>query len=195
MPEAAANTARDARVLLGRLQTMLREMGPDAQLPPGTRTALDDGATRIIDRLQGLQLQNLRAPVLEHLTLELPVTADGEFQSVQLRVYYRQDEGGQRRELDERNTTLALLLDTTRLGHVSTTLTIADGRINTDFRVDTEAIAAHMLGGADELRTALRELGYETGRIGAAARHPVPGAEPPAEPEEHLGPEGIDVRV
>lgn len=197
--QAAENAARDVRVLLGRLQTALRELGPAPQVPPEMRAAVEAGAARVIDRVQGLQLQNLRAPVTQQLTLELPVVGDGELHHVQVRVYYRVDEDGGgdgKRTLDERNTTIALRLVTSKLGSVNSTVTIVDGQLNTDFRVASPAIAEHLLGGADTLRAGLAEVGYDVGRIAARARHPVPDeatAESP--PPARLGPDGIDVRV
>lgn len=191
---AAEDAGRDVRVLLSRLQTALREAGQDAPRFVELRAAVEDAAPRILERIQGLQLQNLRAPVSEQLTLEVPVRADGTMQTVQLTVYYRRDDATGTRRIDARNTTLALLLDTTRLGPVTATMSIVDGTLNTDFRVDTQGIADHLLTGAAELRDSLDALDYRIGPIRATARRPPTPPAPPVR-EQRLGPDGIDVQV
>ncbi len=196
--QAANHAARDVRVLLGRLQTALTDLGPNAPVPAEARAAIEAGAGRIIDRLQGLQLQNLRAPVAQHLTLELPIVDEGKVQHVQVRVYYRVDDetGGQAKQtIDERNTTIALRLAMTQLGRVNATVAIADGQLTTDFRVGTPEVADHLLDGTPELRAGLQELGYEVGRIAVTARRLPSDTEEPAAVSERLGPDGIDVRV
>lgn len=190
---AAQEVARDVRPLLARLEGALREAG-DAPPFGEYRAAVRDAAPRVLDRIQGVQLQNLRAPVTQQLTLEVPVRADGRMHTVQLQVYYRQEGGSRPARIDERNTTLALLLETTRLGPVSATVTIADGLLNTDFRVDTQAVADHLMEGAADLRRDLGNLEYTVGRIRAVPRRAPPQPRAP-EPEQRIGPDGIDVQV
>ena len=196
--QAANNAARDVRVLLGRLQTAFRELGPEASVPVEARAAIEAGASRIVERMQGLQLQNLRAPAAQHFTLELPLVSDGEIHNVEVRVYYRADEDGggrQKRTIDERNTTIALRLATTELGRVNATVAIADGHLTTDFTVASPEVADHMLDGTPELRDGLQELGYDVGRIAVTARRPPAEVERTAPPAEQLGPDGIDVHA
>jgi flagellar hook-length control protein FliK len=151
-----AELDRDVRTVLGRLRqherfaAFLRQTGQE-----GT---FDQAAQRVLDRVSGNQLQNLRGAETPYQFFEIPFPPNAPIRNAQ--VHILGEEQAPARGFDRENAAVAIDLETTRLGGLWISLTIHQGDCRCWIRAQTpeavRAIDAH----ASELAERLKVTGY-----------------------------------
>ncbi len=112
---------------------------------------------RVLNRLTGAQLQNMRGVDLPYAFLELPAMDGTGLQRAQIHVF---GEGRGERRFDPRNATVAMDLSLTRLGDIWVSLTVVRGHCACRFRATRPEVVEAIEAEADALRGALTEAGY-----------------------------------
>jgi flagellar hook-length control protein FliK len=112
---------------------------------------------RVLNRLTGAQLQNMRGVDLPYAFLELPAMDSTGIQRAQIHIF---GEGRGERRFDPRNATVAMDLSLTRLGDIWVSLTVVKGHCACRFRATRPEVVEAIEAEADALRGALTEAGY-----------------------------------
>ena len=133
----------------------------------GALKSFDDAVQRVLDRLSGTQLQNLRALESAYFFLELPMPPESEFARAQVHFF---GEGGPGKEgIDSRNATVVLDLSVSRLGDLWIALRVQEGRCQCEIRAALPEAVAALESASGELAEALAGAGYPGAgvRVGA----------------------------
>jgi len=132
----------------------------------GQLRTFETAVDRVLERLVGAQLQNLRGLEQPYLFLEVPCSPDSGIQHAQVHVF---SEGhGKKREFDAANALVAFDLATTRLGDLWITLRITQGRCLCRFCATRPAAVDALTGAAHELVQALEQAGHHGARVEVA---------------------------
>lgn len=124
----------------------------------GQGRSFDAAVDRVIERLSGTQVQNLRGMEQPYHFMELAFPAGAAIQHGQ--VHFFSDGRGGRRELDAKNATVVLDLKTSRLGDLWISMQVLSGRCACVFRTTNDASAASIETDAPELVKQLETAGY-----------------------------------
>ncbi|MCP4641391.1 MAG: flagellar hook-length control protein FliK [bacterium] len=154
---------QDLRGLLDRVnesEPLLRFLRNAGQLR-GFRDAMG----RVLDRLAGQDVQNLRGLQTSYQFMELPISPESPFQRVQVHVLG--DQGGKKREFDAQNASVLIDVSSTRLGDLWVTLSVAAGRCACAFRATEQPTVDAIEADASELREALDAVGYPGSQVTA----------------------------
>jgi hypothetical protein len=179
------------RAVLLALQARLRGHDEGA-LDDATRASVHSILSRTTEALQALdtlQAADLPSSTRESIHLQIPLLADGRVTTADLRITYREDEGGGQR-VDPDNVQLSLSVELAGLGPLRLGLSVHGGRATCHIRAADEARAAVLEEHASELESALEGCGYAVSSV----RCLVMGD---AEDDGEGGPPvvGVDVRV
>ena len=129
----------------------------------GQLRAFEDAVGRLLDRLVGGQLQNLRGLEQPYMFLELPCAPDAGIRHAQLHIFG--EDHAKERQGGDAEAIVALDLSLTRLGDLWVTLRLCRGQCMCRFQA-VEASAREALSDAsDELVAALKRAGYPNARI------------------------------
>jgi hypothetical protein len=156
-----AELDRDVRAVLGRL----RQNEPFAAFLRQARQehAFDQAAQRVLDRVSGAQLQNLRGVEAPYQFFEIPFPPNAPIRQAQ--VHILGEEQARERGFDRENAAVAIDLETTRLGGLWISLAIHQGECRCWIRAQTpeavRAIDAH----ASELAERLKSSGYRNAQV------------------------------
>jgi len=154
--ELPARLQEDLRALLLRLH---EDEGMRGHLVRrGELGAFEGALERVLERLAGSQLQNLRAFEGPYLFLELPAGEGAAFARAQVHVFGEGGHGG--RGFDARHASVALDLSTASLGDLWVDLVMVEGRCRCTLRAarpETVAAIARELG---DLERTLADAGY-----------------------------------
>ena len=156
--------ARDLRVQLSRLREdglLTRFLEERGQLR-GFQSAID----RVLERLAGAQVQNLRGGQQAYHFVELPMASDGPITRAQ--VHFFGEGRGKGRRFDGQDATVVLDVSTTRLGDLWVRLAIAGGRCACGFRTTSEEAARAIEAAAPELVQSLADAGYPGAEVHVA---------------------------
>ena len=184
----------DMKAALLRLGAILSDPKHIGGLDAGDAALLETLKGRVgqaLGHIEHLQLLNLPARDPDpHLYLQLPVRFGEEGTTVDLRVFYSEQEG--QRKIDPENVRLVMRLDLTHLGKVEVDLRIANRIVDCRIDVDDEAQRALFNAGSDDLKAGLEGSGYQVRKLGCEVR--------PAQSEEGGSEEGgtkigLDVRA
>ncbi|HOF39152.1 MAG TPA: flagellar hook-length control protein FliK [Candidatus Hydrogenedentes bacterium] len=156
-----AETDGDLRALLMRVrqeEPFIRYLRSEGRL-----RGFQDTATRVLDRLTGAALQNLRGLEVPYVYLEIPTLEHAGLQRLQM--HFVGEGPGKGRRLDPRNCTVALDLSLSRLGDLWLVLKVLEGRCTCLIRAaDAEALEA-LRAEEEELVGALAAAGFEAARV------------------------------
>lgn len=123
-------------------------------------------AERILDRLAGGELQQLRGEQQPYVFLELPMPPDSGFARAQIHFF---GEGqGKGRRFDKRNMSVALDLSTTGLGDLWVSLRTAGDRCQCHFRAKAAETVAAIAAQTEGLSKALEGAGFISATVTVA---------------------------
>ena len=157
------------------LQTDLRSQVAQLRDDPGlTRFLRDtgqlqnfqDATTRILDRVSGAQIQNLRGLEQPYLFMELPMTKDAPIQHGQIHVF-SDSRGTGHNAIDPKQASVVLDLSTTRLGDLWIHLQTSQGICRCSFRATQQETVTAIQGTASELVENLQSAGYGATQVQA----------------------------
>ncbi len=158
---ALESLSQDVRVQLAQLRNLeplrawLRENG---QL-----RRFDDMAQRVMDRLSGGQLQNLRGLEQPYLFVEIPLPPGGDLRHAQIHFF---DEGHAKgKPFDQNNALVAFDLSTTRLGDLWITLQVTSGRCACHLRATTPDTVNAIKEASGALADSLLNAGFPDAHI------------------------------
>ncbi len=132
----------------------------------GQLRAFQETADRVVDRLTGAQLQNLRGTDQAYYFIEVPFGPETGIRRAQ--VHFFGEGGGGRRGFDARNSMVAFDLSTTHLGDLWISLRAAHGFCECRLSATSPEAVRAIEDAAGELDSALREAGYERVNVKAA---------------------------
>ncbi|HPV38941.1 MAG TPA: hypothetical protein PK729_17065 [Candidatus Hydrogenedentes bacterium] len=129
----------------------------------GRLRGFQDAAARVLDRLTGAALQNLRGLEVPYVYLDIPTL--GQTGVHRLHVHFLGEQRGGGRRLDPRNCTVAMDLSLSRLGDLWIVLKMTDGRCACLVRA-TEPEALETLRGEQEgFVEALAASGFDAAHV------------------------------
>ena len=157
--EALAEMEASLRTLVGRLR------GHDAvrawMRGQGELKAFEGMAQRILERLDGAALQNLRGTQQPYVFLELPLPRESGFHHAQLHLFG----DGPGNTFDKHHATFALDLSLSRLGDVWIHFRAAPGYCQCGIRAVSSEGRKALEAGATEFTEALAKAGYANARV------------------------------
>jgi hypothetical protein len=156
-PEEVAHAlATDLRgVLMGLLAD--EELGSYLR-ESGAWRAFEEAVARVLGRLSGAHLQNLRGTNVPYMFLELPFEGAGGITHGQIHVMGEGDGGNA--SFDKFPVTVVLDLSTSQLGDLWISLTIAQGRCTCTIRTVEERVATFIEARRGELAEGLADVGF-----------------------------------
>jgi hypothetical protein len=162
LPEALAD---DLRAFLSRLasdESLLEHL--DGR---GQRGAFNKAVGQILDRLSGINLQNLRGLAQTYHFLEIPFAPGAPVQFAQVH-FFGEGGPGQHAMADD-NATVVLDLSTSRLGDLWVSMTLMPAgearRCMCTFRATSSSAAAVLQEHAPELQAAFNDIGYPGSQV------------------------------
>jgi len=127
--------------------------------------AFDRAVNRVLERLDGAQLQNLRTLERPYLFFEMPCDPNGPLRRAQ--IHFFQEGRGRRRSFDAKNVTVAIDLATAPLGDLWITLNVVRGHCACWFRATSADVVQAIDQGAPELVESLDRIGYPKAHVKA----------------------------
>ena len=161
-PEAVLqNLQQELRAVLSQLQ------GREALLAyfqaKGVLRSFQRASQRVLERLTGADLQNLRGLEQRYVFWELPFPPESPLRHAQVHLF---QEGGKGRKGSSSNeATIVFDLDTTQLGPLWIALQLHPARCQCTIRATSEAARNALQEDAQELINALEQAGYANARI------------------------------
>lgn len=157
--------------LRGDLQAVLSSLRNDEVLGAFLRRAgqlrVFQGAVgRVMERVSGGHLQNLRALDQPYVFIEIPFGPGSAI--VRGQIHFFGEGAAKRRRIDPKNATVAFDLSTTRLGDLWITLRAAKGYCNCRLCATFPAAVEAIEKASEDLSDALRKAGYERATVSAA---------------------------
>jgi hypothetical protein len=149
-----------------RAQLMRLMEHPDFQQflrQSGQQRRFGEAAGRLLDRLVGMQLQNLQGVAHPYAFVEIPFHPDTGIRRAQ--VHFLGEGKGRKRELDTETASIALDVNTTRLGDLWITLQVARGCCFCRFLAASPKVRDALSAAADELKAGLRQVGYPRAEV------------------------------
>jgi hypothetical protein len=124
-----------------------------------------EAASRVLDRLSGTELQNLRSLEQPYLFLNLPLPYGQALRRAQIHFF---NDGQRKRQFDRDNATIAMDLELEQLGAMWVSLRVARGNCVCRFNADTPEVVTAIRDAAPELVESLQDAGYRNARVEAA---------------------------
>jgi hypothetical protein len=124
-----------------------------------------EAAQRVLDRLGGSDLQNLRSLEQPYLFLNVPLPDAQSLRRAQIHFF---NDGHNKRQFDRDNATIALDLETEQLGALWVSLRVARGNCVCRFNAADREVVTAIRDAAQELEAALQATGYANTRVEAA---------------------------
>ncbi|MBI3118851.1 MAG: hypothetical protein HYZ00_09210 [Candidatus Hydrogenedentes bacterium] len=132
----------------------------------GLLQRFEKSARQVLDRLTGVDLQNLRGLEHNYVFWELPFAQDAPIRHAQ--IHLLDDGHGRKQKFDPRQATIVFDLATTRLGDLWIALQLQPSRCQCSIRSTSETGADALRQAAPELAAALERIGYSNARIQTA---------------------------
>ncbi len=161
LADTLAEIEGDLRALLMRVQkeeSFVRHLRGDGRL-----RGFQETVTRVLERLTGAALQNLRGLEIPYVYLEIPTLEQSGFHRLQMHFLGEGDSKG--RHLDPRNCTVALDLSLSRLGDLWLVLKVLEGYCTCLIRAAEAQALDALRAEEDELVEALAAAGFDAARV------------------------------
>ena len=154
-------------------------MGGDEKIAQFLRSVgqfrgFEQAVSRVLDRLAGVRLTNLRSLDQAYHLMEIPVDPQTGFERIQ--VHFWGDPGQKQKGFDAQNATVAIDVSMTALGDLWIVLAVGEAGRRCTIRAAEEAARNALASGRDDLCAALAKAGVRRSR---RARHGM-GQGPPA---------------
>ncbi len=165
---AAGTLGRLAGQLKNDLRTQLVRLKNNESLlrfldGTGQASRFMEAIDGVLDRLAGIQLQNIRGLEQPYVFFEVPFGPGSGLKRAQVHVFG----DGKGRRFDPKNASLALDISTTVLGDLWIHIQVVHGRLTCRFKASNESAVAEIEREADELVKSLAEAGYPGAKITA----------------------------
>ena len=149
--------------LRGDLKTLISQLRSDPDLlrflrSAGTAREFEALGDRLLGRLSGGDLQNLRALEQPYFFLELPFGTEAPIQHAQ--IHFFGEQAGRGNAFDRSDAMVAMDLSTTRLGDLWIALRVTQGRCYCTIGATSEATLEAIEGASGELVEGLARAGY-----------------------------------
>ncbi|MCC6145781.1 MAG: flagellar hook-length control protein FliK [Candidatus Hydrogenedentes bacterium] len=156
--------------LAGELRSQIASLQEDSRLNHVLRTTRQadtfrELSHRVLDRLHGTDLQNLRSLEQPYLFLNVPVPPGSGLRHAQVHFF---NDGQGRRQFDRDNATIAMDLDLEQLGAMWVSLRVSRGNCVCRFNADSESAVSALRAGVPELVAGLQDAGYPNARVEVA---------------------------
>jgi len=168
----------------------LLEMVPQMNLSDEGSARLTGETNRMISMLDAMQVRNLADNEFHHLFIPM-VDEKGEttaYVSIQRRK--------KRKKIDPKNTSLTLRITLSALGELESRVEIKKGYLWITFFVESDKIRSQFEGSWDDLRAAVKRVGYQVAKLKAQTVKGAGGREAaPAKKKSQKGDSQLDITV
>ncbi len=158
--DGAFDAGHDLRSFLDMLQ---RQDGLTRFLhTEGHGQSFQETLGRLLDRLDGSAVQNMRTSDIAYQFIEIPLPPGGEIEHAQVH-FFGEGRGGRR--FDSRNATIVMDLSTTRLGDLWIHLAVVSEQCICGLRTTDPEAAEALTAASGELESALSSAGYPNTQV------------------------------
>lgn len=159
---------KNLKLELLKLLNIIKRLGREGSSDPD-KIKLQNIAHRVLKHILSSQLTSSQEGEDSYLYLQLPIyTDDGPPQFVELKVYYQDKKTKDQIDMDYLN--LSLLLHTSKIGVVEMGVSLHQGTINIEFKLEDEYKKTFLTRQIPSLRQGLLGLGYRIGWLTSCLR-------------------------
>ncbi len=187
--------ARDLKWLMLKLRGEMRENSALRALltETGQLSEFQERNQTILDMITGQQIQNLRFPHETYLFFELPLPEETGLEKARVEFFFKRRRSGE--PVDPKNVTVAIRVNTSRLGALNSLLTVVNGILSCQFSAGRDEVSDMVNARAGELKEAFEKTAFVVSDISCRTRATQERPDAPVEPAKPPASSRVDLKA